>query len=319
MRAGAGRDAVPPARVGGAVGHSASASRARTATSRAQSAARRAPSARRAATIRSRSSFRAIASSAPGRARRLHAFGGQAIPWRSSAGCSRTRVFALALDGMRTRLMANSAELIDAFCDQLWLQDGLAASSLSSYRRDLAAFAAWLGARGLLAADRGDVERWLADQFHAKAKATSSRGDSPRSGGSIGCSSSAARCATIRQRACTRRSGRADCRSSCRRRRSKRCSPRRDRNDAGIARPRDARNALRHRPARIGVGRPAHYPGVARHGRRARAGQGQQGTARAARRRSRRMAAALPGGGAAGARRRSEERVRSSSPRATRR
>ena len=30
-----------------------------------------------------------------------------------------------------------AAELIDAFCDQVWLQDGLAASSLASYRRDL--------------------------------------------------------------------------------------------------------------------------------------------------------------------------------------
>ncbi len=69
--------------------------------------------------------------------------------------------------------MANSADLIDAFCDQLWLQDGLAASSLSSYRRDLTAWAAWLGTRGLLAADRGDVEGWLAAQFHAKSKATS--------------------------------------------------------------------------------------------------------------------------------------------------
>ena len=69
--------------------------------------------------------------------------------------------------------MANSADLIDAFCDQLWLQDGLAASSLSSYRRDLNAWAAWLGARGMLAADRGDVEGWLAQQFRAKSKATS--------------------------------------------------------------------------------------------------------------------------------------------------
>jgi integrase/recombinase XerD len=69
--------------------------------------------------------------------------------------------------------MPNSADLIDAFCDQVWLQDGLAASSLSSYRRDLNAWAAWLGKRGLLEADRGDVEGWLADQFRAKAKATS--------------------------------------------------------------------------------------------------------------------------------------------------
>jgi len=63
--------------------------------------------------------------------------------------------------------------LIDAFCDQLWLQDGLAPASLASYRRDLVAWSAWLGTRGLLAADRGDVEAWLADQFRAKAKATS--------------------------------------------------------------------------------------------------------------------------------------------------
>jgi integrase/recombinase XerD len=66
-----------------------------------------------------------------------------------------------------------NAGLIDAFCDQLWLQDGLAPASLASYRRDLVAWAAWLGKRGLLAADRGDVEAWLAGQFRAKAKATS--------------------------------------------------------------------------------------------------------------------------------------------------
>ena len=69
--------------------------------------------------------------------------------------------------------MADADDLIDAFCDQLWLQDGLARSSLTSYRRDLIAWSDWLGSRPLLAADRGDVEAWLADQFHAKAKATS--------------------------------------------------------------------------------------------------------------------------------------------------
>ncbi|HEY4138427.1 MAG TPA: tyrosine-type recombinase/integrase, partial [Casimicrobiaceae bacterium] len=65
--------------------------------------------------------------------------------------------------------------LIDAFCDRLWLQDGLAATSLASYRRDLCSFDAWLLIRGkgLLRADRGDLEAWLADQFAAKAKATS--------------------------------------------------------------------------------------------------------------------------------------------------
>ena len=65
--------------------------------------------------------------------------------------------------------------LIDAFCDRLWLQDGLAAASLASYRRDVASFAAWLSKRGLtlLTVERAHFDRWLADQFEAKAKATS--------------------------------------------------------------------------------------------------------------------------------------------------
>ena len=71
--------------------------------------------------------------------------------------------------------MPTPSELIDAFCDQVWLQDGLAQSSLTSYRRDLGQWAAWLERRssGLLQAQRTDVEAFLADQFRAKAKATS--------------------------------------------------------------------------------------------------------------------------------------------------
>jgi integrase/recombinase XerD len=71
---------------------------------------------------------------------------------------------------------AGTAALIDAFCDQVWLQDGLAASSLASYRRDLIAWATWLertAGKPLLAADRGDVEGFLASQFKAKARMTS--------------------------------------------------------------------------------------------------------------------------------------------------
>jgi integrase/recombinase XerD len=75
-----------------------------------------------------------------------------------------------------TPAATESAPLIDAFCDQLWLQDGLAATSLASYRRDLALWADWLERnrhKVLLAADRGDVESFLADQFRSRAKATS--------------------------------------------------------------------------------------------------------------------------------------------------
>jgi integrase/recombinase XerD len=65
--------------------------------------------------------------------------------------------------------------LIDAFCDQLWLQDGLAQASLAAYRRDLRAWSDWLARRRttLHAAGRADIESWLAEQFAAKAKATS--------------------------------------------------------------------------------------------------------------------------------------------------
>jgi len=76
---------------------------------------------------------------------------------------------------MTAAAAAANAALIDAFCDQVWLQDGLAPASLASYRRDLLAWAAWLDARGtpLVAAGRGDVESFLAEQFRARAKATS--------------------------------------------------------------------------------------------------------------------------------------------------
>ena len=62
--------------------------------------------------------------------------------------------------------MPTPSELIDAFCDQVWLQDGLAQSSLSSYRRDLGQWAAWLERRGsgLLQAQRTDVEAFLAER-----------------------------------------------------------------------------------------------------------------------------------------------------------
>src|SRR5437016_3234507 len=44
---------------------------------------------------------------------------------------------------MKAIASAPDEKLIDAFCDRLWLQDGLAQASLASYRRDLAAFDAW--------------------------------------------------------------------------------------------------------------------------------------------------------------------------------
>lgn len=56
------------------------------------------------------------------------------------------------------------AALLDAFCDALWLEDGLSARTLESYRRDLAQFFDWLERQGgePLAAGKGEIERFLA-------------------------------------------------------------------------------------------------------------------------------------------------------------
>jgi len=37
---------------------------------------------------------------------------------------------------------------IDAFCDALWLEDGLSPNSLAAYRSDLQRYALWLAAQG---------------------------------------------------------------------------------------------------------------------------------------------------------------------------
>ena len=51
---------------------------------------------------------------------------------------------------------------MDAFCDALWLEDGLARNTLESYRRDLAQFAAHLKGRALAEAREADLYAFLA-------------------------------------------------------------------------------------------------------------------------------------------------------------
>src|SRR5262249_53413154 len=88
---------------------------------------------------------------------------------------------AVRMSGRRPRAMAGSREavsppeLIDEFCDALWLEDGLARNTLDSYRRDLAQFAAWLERRGreLPAAGNADIHAYLGHQFEKKARASS--------------------------------------------------------------------------------------------------------------------------------------------------
>lgn len=65
---------------------------------------------------------------------------------------------------------------LDAFCDALWLEDGLGPRSLESYRRDLRQFAAWLAQRDktLPEAGRQDIEPFLAHRTLANKVAARS-------------------------------------------------------------------------------------------------------------------------------------------------
>lgn len=68
-----------------------------------------------------------------------------------------------------------SRAAIDAFCDTLWLEDGLAQNSLDAYRRDLSLYAAWLDGercKQLYQADAGDLVAYVAAKFDS-SKATS--------------------------------------------------------------------------------------------------------------------------------------------------
>ncbi len=59
----------------------------------------------------------------------------------------------------------NNSELLDEFCDNLWLEDGLSRNTLDSYRRDLTKFAAWLEKQrnaSISQATHGDVQGFLA-------------------------------------------------------------------------------------------------------------------------------------------------------------
>ncbi|WP_035384177.1 site-specific tyrosine recombinase XerD [Ferriphaselus sp. R-1] len=67
------------------------------------------------------------------------------------------------------------AELLDEFCDALWLEDGLARNSIESYRRDLNKFSGWLAQRGSSLPQVGQIEmqEFLAWLHQHKSKASS--------------------------------------------------------------------------------------------------------------------------------------------------
>ncbi len=73
----------------------------------------------------------------------------------------------------------SNAELLDEFCDNLWLEDGLSRNTLDSYRRDLNKFSAWLErqrATSILQATHGDIQGYLAQLVAAQKAKPSSTG-----------------------------------------------------------------------------------------------------------------------------------------------
>jgi integrase/recombinase XerD len=64
--------------------------------------------------------------------------------------------------------------VVDAFCDALWLEDGLSRNTLDSYRRDLSQFVTWLATQDkvLLTVSHADLQSYLAHKYRLKAKAT---------------------------------------------------------------------------------------------------------------------------------------------------
>jgi integrase/recombinase XerD len=72
---------------------------------------------------------------------------------------------------------AANLALIDAFCDTVWLEQGLAKASLEAYRRDLRLFARWLAVRRpacatLLQVGAHDLTAYFAER-HAESKPSS--------------------------------------------------------------------------------------------------------------------------------------------------
>ena len=61
--------------------------------------------------------------------------------------------------------------LLDAFCDALWLEDGLARNTIDSYRRDLTLLARWLAQRGgaLESASEADLHGFFASRHRGGA------------------------------------------------------------------------------------------------------------------------------------------------------
>jgi len=85
---------------------------------------------------------------------------------------------ALHADDAPTPETLASTQSIDAFCDALWLEQGLARNTLDAYRRDLRLFGQWLGREHRLSIDEASehhVNGYLAARSDGKATSANRR------------------------------------------------------------------------------------------------------------------------------------------------
>ncbi len=73
--------------------------------------------------------------------------------------------------------LATSLASIDAFCDAVWLEDGLAKNTLNAYRRDLTLLARWLAERNtpITDASETDLAAYVAARHRASQASSSNR------------------------------------------------------------------------------------------------------------------------------------------------
>src|SRR3989344_1213856 len=69
-------------------------------------------------------------------------------------------------------MSAGNKDLIERFCDTLWLQEGLSANTLEAYRRDLEGLERWFSKRGtaLASASRADILEYLSSSVSKGAR-----------------------------------------------------------------------------------------------------------------------------------------------------
>ena len=164
-------------------------------------------------------------------------------------------------------MSASNKDLIERFCDTLWLQDGLSANTLEAYRRDLEGLERWFSKRGtaLASASRADILEYLSSSV--------SKGARPRTTARLLSSLRRFYGYLVREEKIktdptalidSPKLGRAPAQIADRRAGGKIAGIAGCRKASRPARPRHAGNALRHRPARFGTGGPDAVAGEPR-------------------------------------------------------